>query len=297
MSNFWSGWIIILTLGNIAACYWLVRWTAKKRAGEAAEGEVTGHAWDGLEEFNNPLPRWWLWLFYGTIIFSLLYLVLYPGLGRFEGMLGWTKEGQHASEVSKANDTYGPLYKQFASTPIEELVKDEYAVGMGHRLFLNYCAVCHGSDAGGAVGFPDLTDNDWLWGGDAAAIKASIMNGRTGAMPAWGEALGEEGVDNVAAYVVSLSGREADPAKVEAGKASYNAMCAACHTPEGTGNTMLGAADLTDKTWLYGGSLGAIKKTIREGRNGIMPAHKEFLGEDKVHLVSTYVYSLSQKQQ
>lgn len=295
MSDFWSGWIIVLTLGNIFACYWLIRWAAKIPAGGSDVGDVTGHSWDGLEEYNNPMPRWWLWMFYITIVFSLIYLVLYPGLGKFQGMLDWSQDSQYDAEVADADAEYAPIFAQYAKTSIPELAKNEEAVAVGRRLFLNYCAVCHGSSAKGAPGFPNLTDNDWLYGGTPEAIKTSIMTGRTGAMPALGAAIGgEEGIDQVTAYVLSLSGRKVDAAKAEAGKAKF-AVCAGCHMPDGTGNPALGAPNLTDKTWLYGGSEGAIKATIRNGRTGIMPGHKDFLGEDKVHLLSTYVYSLSNK--
>jgi cytochrome c oxidase cbb3-type subunit 3 len=293
MSDFWSGWIIILTLGNIFFCYWLIRWTAKPRPGESAVGETTGHQWDGLEEYNNPMPRWWLWMFYITIVFGLAYLTLYPGLGKFGGMLGWTEVTQYEAEVDKADAEFAPIFKQYASTPVTELANNPEAVSVGRRLFLNYCAVCHGSSAKGAPGFPNLSDKDWLYGGTPEAIKTSILNGRGGNMPPMGAAVGgEEGIDQVAAYVMSLSGREVDPAKAEAGKAKFVA-CAACHGMDGTGNQMLGAPNLTDNTWLYGGSPKAIQETIRNGRRGMMPAHKDFLGEDKSHLLATYVYSLS----
>ena len=295
MSSFWSWWIIILSVGNILACIWLVRWTTKPAEQEVAVGDVTGHTWDDgdLAEYNNPLPRWWLGLFYGTIIFSAGYLLAYPGLGSYKGLLGWTSTGQYEREVAKADDTYGPLFAQYVKQPLEKLSKDQDAVKIGRGLFLNYCAVCHGSDAGGASGFPNLADNDWLYGGEPEQIKTSIMNGRNGVMPPWGAALGEMGVENVVAYVMTLSGRKADAAKAGEGKAQFDAMCAACHIPDGTGNQALGAPDLTNGTWLYGGSPGAIAKTISDGRKGVMPAHKDFLGEDKVHLLAAYVYSLS----
>ena len=295
MSSFWSWWIIILSVGNILACVWLVRWTAKPAEGETSAGETTGHTWDDgdLAEYNNPLPRWWLGLFYGTIIFSMGYLLAYPGLGSYQGALGWSSVGQYELEVAKADDTYGPLFAQYVKQPLEKLSKDQEAVKIGRGLFLNYCAVCHGSDAGGASGFPNLADNDWLYGGKPEQIKTSIMNGRNGVMPPWGAALGKMGVENVVAYVMTLSGRKADAAKAEAGKPQFDAMCAACHMPDGTGNQALGAPNLTDNIWLYGGSPGAIAKTINDGRKGVMPTHKDFLGEDKVHLLAAYVYSLS----
>ncbi len=293
MSSFWSWFVAVISLGMIFACYWLIKWTTKRRSGEAAEGDVTGHTWDGnLEEYNNPLPNWWLWLFYITIIFALIYLVLYPGLGNFKGVLNWTSTGQYEQEMEVAQQEYGPIFARYAETQIPALAQDDEAMASGRRLFLNYCATCHGSDAGGARGFPSLKDDDWLWGGHPQAIKTSILNGRTGVMPAQAH-LGEEKIDNVTAYVMSLSGREADAAKIQAGKQVFNQNCAVCHGPDAKGQIAMGAPNLTDNTWLYGGSPGVIRQTIREGRQGQMPAHEEFLGEDKVHLLAAYVYSLS----
>lgn len=296
-SEFWSVWIIVLTLGNILACWWLIRWTAKKRAGEAAEGDVTGHSWDEtLAEYNNPLPRWWLWMFYLTMVFGLVYLVLYPGLGSFRGVLGWTHQNAWAKEMEAADAKYGPLFAKYSAKPITELVQDPSALRIGQRLFVNYCASCHGSDAGGGPGFPNLRDNDWLYGGTPEAITKTILDGRSGAMPAWGKVLGEQGVNEVAAYVLSLSGRQADPKLVEAGRKHFATYCAACHGADGKGNPAMGAPNLTDNVWLYGGSPGVIRQTISKGRNGRMPAHRDFLGEDKVHLLATYIYSLSKEK-
>lgn len=293
MSSFFNIWIIVISLGNIFACYWLIKWTMKKRPEESAAGQTTGHVWDGLEEYNNPLPRWWLWLFYITIVFGLAYLVIFPGLGSFKGVGGWSSQGQYESEVQAANEKYGPIFAKFAATSIPDLAKDAEAMKAGERLFSSYCTQCHGSDAKGTTGYPNLADNDWLYGGSPEQIKTTILMGRNGAMPGWGAPLGEQGVENVTNYVQSLSGREVDQASAEAGKALYDTMCIACHGLDGKGNLALGAPNLTDNIWLYGGSAGRIKQTISEGRNGHMPAHKEFLGEDKVHLLAGYVYSLS----
>jgi len=292
MSAFWQGWIIVLTVGNLLFCVWLIWWTMRSREGEAAQGDVTGHIWDGnLQEYNNPLPRWWLWLFYGTLVFGVAYYALYPGL--WSGVLDWTKEGQYKTEMEAADAKYGPIYAQFRSVPVPTLAKNEEAVGMGQRLFLTYCIQCHGSDAGGRPGFPNLTDNDWLYGGTPEMITASITNGRHGAMPAWEPVIGADGVENAAAYVQSLSGRKVDAAKAAKGKQIFTTNCAACHMPTGTGMQALGAPNLTDNIWLYGGSPGVIKQTIAKGRGGVMPSHKDKLGEDKIHLLATYVYSLS----
>ncbi|MCB1786107.1 MAG: cytochrome-c oxidase, cbb3-type subunit III [Chromatiaceae bacterium] len=307
MSSFWSGWIIILTVANILGCLWLVWWTMRGRAGEAAEGDVTGHTWDGdLQEYNNPLPRWWLWLFYITLAFAGGYLALYPGLGKFQGFLGWSSGNtlsagdgsQYGGEMAKAAEKYDPIFQQYAAVAVTDLAsKPEYqeAREMGKRLFLTYCMQCHGSDAGGSRGFPNLTDNDWLWGGAPEQIQTTIANGRNGVMPPHAH-LGDEAVDNVANYVLSLSGRDVDAAKAQAGKETFmNAGCIGCHGVEATGNQMLGAPNLTDKTWLYGASLGTVKQTITNGRMGVMPAHKDLLGDEKVHLLTAYVISLSQQ--
>ncbi len=295
-SQFWSWWIIVPTILGIVGCFVLIRWmTTKSKPGEKVE--TMGHVWDeNLEEYNNPLPAWWLNLFYITLVFGLVYLVLYPGLGSFAGVLEWTQVKRYEAEQLRAAERYDPIFKRYASKDVEMLAKDPEALLIGQRLFINYCSTCHGSDAGGARGFPNLRDDEWLYGGTPDAIKASILNGRQGVMPPMGAALGgEEGVDQVAAYVVSLSGRQVDPQLVQAGKAKF-AVCAGCHMPDGSGNQALGAPNLTDNNWLYGASLGAIKKSIREGRNGVMPAHKDFLGHDKSHIIAGYIYSFSTAQ-
>lgn len=296
MSTGLSLFVIIFTLANIIACYLLIRWSSKPKQGEAAEGEVTGHTWDGdLQEYNNPLPRWWLWLFYITIIFSLCYLVLYPGAGNFKGILGWSQEQRYADEIKQADMTYGPIFAAYSKQPIPALTKDRKAMQAGQRLFLTYCATCHGSDAGGAKGFPSLKDKDWLYGGTPEAIKASILNGRRGIMPPMGAALGSGGTEEVVAYVLSLSGRKADPNFAEAGKIRFQTLCASCHQADAKGNLAMGAPNLTDNIWLHGRSKNAITETITKGRGGEMPPHKDFLGEDKSHLLAAYVYSLSNK--
>ena len=291
ISSFFNWWVIVITLVNIFACYWLIKWTMKSRPNESKAGESTGHSWDGVEELNNPLPKWWLWLFYITIIFSLVYLVLYPGLGNFKGTLGWSSHGQYDEEITESNAKYGPIFKAFAATSIPDLAKDPKAIQAGERLFSSYCSQCHGSDAKGTKGYPNLSDNDWLYGGEPETIKMSIMNGRNGVMPSLG--LNATDVENVANYVQSLSGRKVDAASAEAGKAKFAVMCIACHGVDAKGNHLLGAPNLTDTIWLHGSSAGAIKKTIAEGRMSKMPAHNEFLGEDKAHLLAGYIYSLS----
>ncbi len=296
-SGFWNWYITIISIISILACYWLIRWMSadyKKSSGE----ESTGHVWDSdLTELNNPMPRWWLGLFYITIAFGGFYLLLYPGLGTFEGVLGWTSKGAYEQEVDDMEARVGPLFERYQQTPIIDLIKDEDALKIGERLYANYCTTCHGSDARGARGYPNLRDNDWLWGGDPQSIETTITNGRIAAMPAWeGPLGGESGVDEVAQYVLSLSGRATIAELAAKGKAKYDIFCVACHGPTGTGNTALGAPNLTDDTWLYGGSLTRISESIAKGRNGQMPAQGEFLGEAKIHLLAAYIYGLSQEK-
>lgn len=290
-SEFWSWFIIAIVGGGIIWLIYLLRGTNKA---ETEEGVPTGHVWDeNLEELNNPLPRWWLWMFYITIVFSIGYLILYPGMGSFKGILGWTEVGEYEAEVAAADAEFGPIFAKFEQTPIPALAADAAAMKAGERLYVTYCAVCHGSDARGATGFPNLRDNDWLYGGSPEQIEATLLHGRNGVMPAWETSLGEEGIDQVASYVMSIAGREVDTASAEAGKAKYDMFCVGCHMPDGTGNQALGAPNLTNNIWLYGGSPRAIKETLAKGRNGRMPAHGEFLGSAKVHILSAYVYSLS----
>ncbi len=293
-NGFWSLYVAGITLLSILGCALLLTMQHKKRApGQAVD--TTGHQWDeDLAEYNNPLPKWWMWLFWITIVFSLLYLALYPGLGTFKGVLGWSSTGQYQAEQAQADAQYGPVFKKYAAMEIEAIAKDPQGKAMGERMFLTYCSQCHGSDARGAKGFPNLADNDWLWGGEPQAILTSILEGRTGVMPPMGAAVGgPEGVKEVAHYVLSLSGATHDAKLAEAGKAKF-AACAACHGPEAKGNPALGAPNLTDKVWLHGGSLAAISEQIDKGRNNLMPAHKEFLGPERSKILAGYVWSLSQ---
>ncbi|CAM5239119.1 Cbb3-type cytochrome c oxidase subunit OS=Stutzerimonas stutzeri OX=316 GN=ccoP PE=3 SV=1 [Stutzerimonas stutzeri] len=304
MSTFWSGYIALLTLGTIVALFWLIFATRKGESAGTTD-KTMGHSFDGIEEYDNPLPKWWFMLFIGTLLFGILYLVLYPGLGNWKGVLpgyenGWTQEKEWQREMDQAEQKYGPIFAKYASMSVEQLAQDEQALKMGSRLFANYCAICHGSDAKGSMGFPNLADHEWRWGGEPDAIKASILNGRIGAMPAWGQVIGEEGVANVAAYVrAELAGLplpEGTQADLAAGKAVFAQNCVACHGAAGEGMAMLGAPKLTNPAgWIYGSSLGQLQQTIRHGRNGQMPAQQQYLGNDKVYLLAAYVYSLSQK--
>lgn len=298
INDFWSVYISILVLLSIIGCAVLL-WSQSKVQVTLPKGgkvETTGHVYDGLEEFNNPMPRWWMWLFYITIVFAIIYLGLYPGFGGFAGKLGWHSAGQYQEEVKLAEAEIGPMFENYKATDLKALAADSKANAMGERLFLTYCAQCHGSDARGNKGFPNLADRDWLYGGDPEAIKLSILNGRHGQMPPMGAAVGsEKDIESVAHYVLSLSGSAHDSIKASAGREKF-AVCAACHGADGNGMVAMGAPNLTDKTWLYGGSVATIMETIRFGRNNVMPAFADFLGEARVHLLAAYVWGLSNKQ-
>lgn len=291
---FWNIFIIVSTIGGIWALWAFIGWQSKfQQPGE--EQETTGHVWDeDLTELNNPMPAWWRNLFYITLIFGIVYLILYPGLGSNDMLLRWTQVKQYERQIEAAEKRYGPIFEQFRDTAIEKLAQDPQALQIGERLFASYCTGCHGSDAAGVPGFPNLRDNDWLYGGDPKSIETTIMNGRNGVMPPWEQALGgPEGVSQVAQYVLSLSGRQVDKAAADKGKEKFQQFCVACHGPEGKGNQQLGAPNLTDNVWLYGGSPKTVEATIANGRQGRMPAHENFLGEAKVHLLAAYIYSLS----
>ena len=296
-SDFWSLYIAIITIASIAACAFLLKVMTTQRLAPGKKAELMGHVWDeNLQEYNNPLPRWWMWMFYITIVFGIAYLVLYPGLGTFAGIKGWTSTGQFEGEQAHAKQQFEPLYDKYAAMDVKLVAADPAAREIGQRLFLNHCAQCHASDARGGQGFPNLADDDWLYGGEPEQIKASITNGRQGMMPPMGSVLGEEGVRDVTHYVMSLSGLTHDTLRSGRGQPLFQANCAACHGPEGKGNAALGAPNLTDKTWLYGGGESSIIKTVTRGRNGKMPAWGEFLGESKTHLVASYIYGLSAKK-
>ena len=290
-SGFWGVFVAVVTVVSIVGCAVLLKMQSARPKGSV---ETTGHRWDeDLAEYNNPLPRWWSWLFYITIAFGLVYLVLYPGLGTWTGTLGWSQVGQLKEETRLADKQFGPIYERFAAMEVETLAGNADALAIGQKLFLNNCAQCHASDGGGSRGFPNLTDMEWLWGGSPDAIKASITDGRMGVMPAWGEALGDERIKNVAHYVRSLSGLTHDSIRAAKGSADFTANCTACHGAQGKGNPAMGAPDLTDKVWLHGGSEEAVIRTITAGRVDQMPAHKEKLSSAQIHLLTAYVYSLS----
>ncbi|MFZ5562289.1 MAG: cytochrome-c oxidase, cbb3-type subunit III [Pseudomonadota bacterium] len=295
MSNFWSAYIITIVVLNIAGCAWLLMWTRRMDLGDMPADGTTGHEYDGIREYNKPLPRWWLVLFWITLVFSVGYLILYPGLGKFAGTLGWTSQGEVQQDEKAYQQQYGAIYAQYAQVSIEALAKDERAMKIGGRLFANNCATCHGTDAHGAPGFPNLTDSDWLYGGSPERIVETISSGRNGMMPGWQASLGDEGVKQVANHVLALAGRKADAAQAAAGEKIFASSCAGCHSTDGGGNAAMGAPKLADSVWLYGGSEAALIKTIAEGRNGHMPAQKDILGAERVHLLAAYVWSLSHK--
>jgi cytochrome c oxidase cbb3-type subunit 3 len=296
MTSGWSVFIVLVTIVNILACVWLLRWTAKPRsAGEKIGGGAdTGHVWDkDLREYNNPLPRWWLWVFYITVVFGLLYLALYPGLGTFKGVKGWTQANQYQQEKDAVEAKAREWLAPFASMTVPQLAGDAKAMSTAHNLFQNNCAQCHGSDGGGAKGFPNLSDQNWQWGGDPDTVVQTITGGRMAAMPPWGEVLGADGVQEAVAYVQALSGQPSDAAKAAAGKVRFETVCAACHGIDGKGNPLLGAPNLTDSIWLYGSDTASLTETLTRGRNGQMPAFGDKLGAERVRLLAGYVTKLS----
>lgn len=290
VSEFWNLYVAVILLVSIISCGVLLKFQSIHKG----SSDTTGHVWDEtLAEYNNPLPAWWSWMFYLTIVFALVYLALYPGVGRFQGIFGWSSVGQYKEEVKKADDAYGPIYDKYLKMDLKAVAADKEANAMGQRLFLTYCSQCHGSDARGSKGFPNLADADWQWGGDPAVVKTTIMDGRNGMMPPHAH-LGDEAIKNVANFVRSLSGLAHDAGLAAKGKEIFATVgCAGCHGPEALGNPMLGAPNLTDKVWLYSNSEATITETIKSGRNNRMPAWKDFLGEAKVHILTAYVLSLS----
>ena len=300
--GFWPIYISVITLASIIGTWVFLKTQTTRKLAPGEKAELIEHTWDeDLQDLNNPLPRWWLGLFYGTLIFSLAYLALWPGLGNFAGVLKWTSLQEYEQEVSAAEAKFQPVYAGFMKQDIATVAANPDAHAIGRNLYLTYCSQCHGSDAAGARGFPNLTDHDWLYGGDPDTIKATITDGRAGMMPALGEALGPEGTKAVANYVLSLSGRKHDARLAAAGQPKFAENCAACHMPDGTGMAAMGAPNLTDKAWLYGGSEASIIESIAKGRNGVMPGAAQTLGttsnkDAKLHLLTAYIYGLSQQK-
>lgn len=296
MSMGWQVYVLVLVIFGIVSNWVLLRWTSRYEiTHKQGQGDTTGHAWDGdLTEYNNPLPHWWLRLFQITIIFAIAYLILYPGSGVYDGVLGWSQEQQYAEEMAEAEQQYAPIFAAYAEQAPQQLMNNSDAMTAGFNLFGNNCAQCHGSGGRGAIGFPNLTDADWQWGGSHEQILSTIMHGRNAVMPGWAAVLGgDAGVTNVANYVRSLSGLSHDAEAAAAGQQPFGMFCVACHGPEAKGNPLLGAPNLSDDIWLYRATLESIKDTIANGRNNQMPAFVDTLGADKVKLLAAYVQSLS----
>lgn len=293
-SSFWSIYVAAITLVSILACA-LLLWFSGKAHAMTADDNSTGHVWDGdLREMNNPLPRWWVWLFIITIIFSLVYLVLYPGLGSYAGTLGWTQTGQYRAEVQKGELEVAPLYAKFSAMKPEDIARDPQAQAIGERLFMNNCSQCHGSDARGAKGIPNLTDADWLYGGSPEKIKETLVLGRIGNMPPMAAAVGTaDDVKNLAHYVMSLSNSPYDSVRGALGKEKF-VSCGACHGPDGKGNQALGAPNLTDNIWLHGFGESAIAAMVNHGKVNHMPPQADRLNADQIQVLASYVWGLSQ---
>jgi cytochrome c oxidase cbb3-type subunit 3 len=294
-SDFWSIYVAGISLVGIFACL-LLLWFSGKAKAMTANDNTTGHVWDGdLREMNNPLPRWWVWLFVITVIFALVYLALYPGLGSSAGKFGWSQAGQYDAEVAKGNKDVAPLYERFNGMKPEEVAADPKAMAIGERIFMNNCAQCHGSDARGSKGFPNLTDGDWLHGGAPENIKETLIKGRIGNMPPMAAAVGTpEDVRNVANYVLSLSNSPHDSVRAALGKSKFG-VCAACHGVGGVGNTAMGAPRLNDDIWLHGWGENAIIAMINNGKVNQMPAQEGKLTDSQINVLASYVWSLSNK--
>ena len=290
MSSPMSIFVIVGTILSMIACFWLIVWTNRQRQSDAELQESESHVWDGnIRELNNPLPMWWLYLFVITLMYSAAYLIVYPGLGNFAGTFGWSQIDQYEREVAAAEERYGPMFAEFGAMEVEQLINEPRAMSIGQSLYANYCAQCHGSTATGAVGFPNLTDDDWLWGDQPAQIEHAILAGRSGIMPSLSAVLGDE-LDEMVEYVRSMADGVDTSRPIHA---KYVTFCGACHGPTGTGNALLGGPNLTDDIWLYGSSSAAVRDTIVNGRNGVMPAHESLIGRDRARILAAYVYSLS----
>ena len=298
MPAFWAWFVAAGTIAFVIWCLYLIVWAGKQGPQHKEDEDLVGHVWDGdLEEWNNPAPKWWLYLYFITILWAVGYMIAYPGIGAFEGTLGWSQEGQYEEEMQAAEARYAPIYEAFAEMDFESLAADPDAQKLGRSLFAGYCTTCHGSDARGGPGYPNLTDNDWQWGNSEDNIVATITNGRNGIMTSWAAILGsDENIDNMVRYVRSLSGLEDAGDAALTAQPVFTTVCAACHTPAGTGMEALGAPDLTDDVWVYGSSADAIRTTIVDGRTGVMPPHGELLGENRTRILAAYVYSLSNAQ-
>ena len=297
MSDFFSnGWSIFIAAASaigLLGCLWLL-FVASRRT-SMADDNTTGHVYDeDLVEMNNPLPRWWMWLFILTVVFAFAYVLLYPGFGALPGRLGWTSLNQLETEQKAVSVTVNQAYSEFAGLSTEQLARNPEAMAIGERLFINNCAACHGSDARGSRGFPNLTDNDWLHGGSPEKIEETITQGRVGTMPPMAAAVGNaEDVRYLANYVLSLSGSPHNAIEAAAGRSKF-AACAACHGVDGKGNQAIGAPNLTDKIWLHGWGEDAIVGIVTQGKTNVMPAQAARLAPQQIHVLAAYVWSLSQ---
>ena len=300
VNEFWNWYVILILLVSIVACGVFLWSQSIHHPNTGQTTDTTGHVWDEtLQEYNNPLPRWWMWLFYGTVVFALIYVALYPALGRFPGIYGWSTAGEHAKEVENANKKIQPLFDKYLKMDLKAVAADKEAMAMGGRLFQTYCVQCHGLTGQGVPGkgFPNLTDKDWQWGGEPEQVVETITNGRVGMMPPYGgnpDAVGgEEGAKEIANYVRSLSSLTHNSELAAKGKTKFETVCFACHGQDGKGMQAVGAPNLTDKVWLYGSTEPKIVETITLGRSNQMPAWKDFLGEAKIHVLAAYVLNLS----
>ncbi|MEQ8485189.1 MAG: cytochrome-c oxidase, cbb3-type subunit III [Pseudomonadales bacterium] len=288
MSSGWHWFIIIGTFGSLL--FFAALLFGNRKTGHDG---TTGHAYDGIEEYDNPLPMWWVWMFALSIVFAVGYLIYYPGLGRFEGIGGWSSSAEVTAAQQAHEERFAPLYAALAELPEAELHQNRQAQQVGRRLFINHCATCHGINAAGAFGFPNLKDDEWIWGSGFDNVRTALRQGRQAAMPGWQAALGDSGIAEVSQFVLALSGQSTDAAAAERGAAAYRTFCVACHGPGGKGNPALGAPDLSNDIWLYGGSADQIAHTLRHGRNGNMPAFADVLSEAQIHVLAAYVTSLS----
>jgi cytochrome c oxidase cbb3-type subunit 3 len=296
-SNGWSIFVAVATVVSMLACLALLAIAARRKVilgPDGREDPTTGHVWDGdLTELNQPLPRWWMWLFIATVVFAFVYLWLYPGAGSSAGRLGWSSAGQYRAEEQQAAEAMAPIYARYAALDADALMRDREAMGIAARLFVQHCAACHGSDARGSTGFPNLTDSDWLYGGDFDSIRKSIAEGRVGLMPPLAAAVGHgDDVRNLAHYVLSLSGSPHDAIAAARGQPKF-AACSGCHGPRGQGNPALGAPRLDDDVWLHGWGAEAIARIVTQGKTNRMPAHGERLTPEQVRLLAAHVMSLS----
>jgi len=295
-SNGWSVFIAVAAVAGLVACLVLLVFASRRQT--MAADNSTGHVFDeDLVEMNNPLPMWWIVLFVVTVVFALAYVYVYPGLGAAPGAIGWTSRGELAADQARANEATNRVFAAYAQRPAEELSRDPAAMAIGQRLFLQNCASCHGSDARGSKGFPNLTDDDWLYGGTPEKIEETITHGRTGVMPPMAAAVGTAtDVHNVANYVLSLSGSPHNAIAAAEGRKKF-VVCAGCHGADGKGNQAIGAPNLTDKIWLHGWGEDAVVAMVNEGKTNVMPAQAGRLTPAQIHLLASYVWSLSQVRQ